>query len=958
MFDGCTSDSSGANGGCDVSCNTNADAASNDACTCDDDDDCDGGNNGITNGANDCVNGLCVVGQNLITYAGQTPAQCAASVGAGGRVLVQPNTGSAPLVRPWVDFIEDFCSTGAAGAAPRNPELRADGYTPLAYSVDTARTDWYQPAYNAWNTDNTGHVLYDEKFDCRPYVLTVLTDGADTCAADPTNDPPAAVTNLRAVSPVNPLTIYTMGMGDTSGLDVDVLNEMMAEGGSGRTTAPIASNQSQIEAAFADIVAETVKFEICNTLDDNCNDRIDEGLNVYQECAVNGDCGSSDCDFGRCGCTTDAQCASGYSCAADNFCRPACNVGVGVCRNDGIRKCGASGGQCCVDDGSDTCTDLEPLPGGAEVCNRIDDDCDGEIDEDFPSGCPQCIPRPEICNGEDDDCDGQVDNDDGDLVGIGAPCGTDEGICTAGTINCVDGEPICENEDPGDDEVCNGLDDDCDGQTDGQTQACYTGPDGTEDVGVCHGGTQECIAPAGDPGVPCTGDDCWGVCVGEVIPTPEICDGLDNDCDDSTDEGVPAVVQSCEDDGDCEGTSNCVNNACRCAAGSCADGYVCGGGNICFDEDIVTGDQCCDPNFDDKCGIGVCAYGAWTCSGNQVSCVGSIGPSNEICDGLDNDCNGMVDDGLAGVGTACETDDGICGGVLECVVEYAEDDEDHENPLGGAIVCVATTGGEPEICNQKDDDCDGQIDEVPDIYENDDTGMLTDDGVECEVPGVDATEGRCRAGEYRCIEGVIVCEGAIQPGTEVCNGVDDDCDGELDEGTCSPAGTCIDGVCRFECGRGEFPCDPGFVCQDNFCVPDDSSANNNNNNGSNGSGTGGASGNGGSANGGSANGGTNTGSGGSGTGSGGTGTGNGNGNGTGGGAGADGDNTGPSTSLTSGSGTDGDPNSDHVYGLASGGGGCACQVGERRVPGEFGLLMGLALVGGVVRRRRTSGTVL
>ncbi|HEY6724467.1 MAG TPA: hypothetical protein VI197_10555, partial [Polyangiaceae bacterium] len=61
---------------------------------------------------------------------------------------------------------------------------------------------------------------------------------------------------------------------------------------------------------------------------------------------------------------------------------------------------------------------------------------------------------------------------------------------------------------------------------------------------------------------------------------------------------------------------------------------------------------------------------------------------------------------------------------------------------------------------------------------------------------------------------------------------------------------------------------------------------------------------------------------------------------------------------TTGLGTDGGDNSDDVYGLASGGGGCACQVGERRVPSEFGLLMSLVLAAGVIRRRRASGKMV
>src|SRR5690606_21450035 len=158
-----------------------------------------------------------------------------------------------------------------------------------------------------------------------PYVLVVLTDGDDQCGGNPSNAV-AALRNVGGSANPNPATIYTMGMGNAGGLNTTELNQMAVAGGSGQNTAPIAANQQEIEAAFADIVAETVKFEVCNAQDDNCNNRIDEGLNVYQECATSADCGST-CDQGRCACTTDSHCDEGYSCAADNFCRPACSVG-------------------------------------------------------------------------------------------------------------------------------------------------------------------------------------------------------------------------------------------------------------------------------------------------------------------------------------------------------------------------------------------------------------------------------------------------------------------------------------------------------------------------------------------------------------------------------------------------------------------------------------------------------
>src|SRR5581483_6178264 len=79
-------------------------------------------------------------GVSKLTYAGG----CGSS-GNGGTILVQPGPTSSSQVLPWVDMVENFCSNGAATPAPRNPELRGDGFTPLARSIQSAITNWYNP---------------------------------------------------------------------------------------------------------------------------------------------------------------------------------------------------------------------------------------------------------------------------------------------------------------------------------------------------------------------------------------------------------------------------------------------------------------------------------------------------------------------------------------------------------------------------------------------------------------------------------------------------------------------------------------------------------------------------------------------------------------------------------------------------------------------------------------------
>lgn len=193
---------------------------------------------------------------------------------------------------------------------------------------------------------------------------------------------------------------------------------------------------------------------------------------------------------------------------------------------------------------------------------------------------------------------------------------------------------------------------------DGETRACYSGRAGTEGVGTCAAGVETCSAGA------------WsGVCVGDVIPFVEHCDGRDEDCNgvvDDTDE----AGQACTGGDGCDGETACVGDLLTCLAPAKNECGVCGGRAIdtlgmtceaggCPGTFVcnVAGDGAeCNAAPENACGV---------CGGPVVAGLG------DACTG-DNACDGELVCNTAGTGTACDCSPvpGQCkdGGVLRAIV--------------------------------------------------------------------------------------------------------------------------------------------------------------------------------------------------------------------------------------------------------------------------------------------------
>ncbi|OGH86196.1 MAG: hypothetical protein A2294_03295 [Candidatus Magasanikbacteria bacterium RIFOXYB2_FULL_38_10] len=563
--------------------------------------------------------------------------------------------------------------------------------------------------------------------------------------------------------------------------------------------------------------------ETCNELDDDCDGATDEDWQYKGTgCVVMTDTVCQASGIMVCKADgTDLECnaVAGQATGDDNDCNGLdnnCNgqkdenyapqvttCGQGVCAAEGLTSCvpascvpNEGGGGCTIVPAhvADSCVDGDPLYVLDNTCDGVDDNCSGLADEDYvslPTTCGQgvcantgvtsCVGGHVLdscqllastgddtnCNGEDENCDGTADE------GYQAPttaCGT--GVCAStGLMTCVNGGLVdtCLPG-PAGVEACNGLDDNCNDLIDEEgalgCQTYYADWDqdsyGTSD--------SRCWCAPSFIYTAANSLDCNDMNAAIHPGATEVCNGLDDDCNNEVDEDVLSIFFE-DSDSDTYGNRSMWLMAC-----SVPQGYV-------------TDDADCDDTRS------------------------NVHPgAAETCDGLDNDCDTETDEGVQSLfyrdadgdnygnvsitASACATPTGFVNNSTDCNDESA-----------------AIHPGATELCNSLDDNCNGQTDELW----SDVLGQTCLEGVgECKREGqyvckADASSAQCNA-----VAGMA--------GVEVCDNADNDCDDTIDEGltqgtTCG-VGACAGNTGIETCSAGAWSnntCDPLFHATDETC---------------------------------------------------------------------------------------------------------------------------------------------
>ena len=505
--------------------------------------------------------------------------------------------------------------------------------------------------------------------------------------------------------------------------------------------------------------------EICDGGDNNCDGGVDEGVQDLFYPDLDGD------GFG----TGDGS--------------PGCEPS---------EKETTQGGDC--DD-----TDTGSFPGAVEYCDGIDNNCDGEVDEDSAAdaslwyldgdgdgfgvdeGSAEACVAPDGFVAEQGDC-----NDSDPAYNPGA---SENNCADSNDYNCDgsvayedkdgDGYPACQECNdgsmdtyPGAAEICDGQDNNCDGNIDEGTLTTYYQDADGDNFGTGDQTIDACEAPSGFAS---NADDCNDTSNAAFPGATERCDGLDNNCDGEVDEDGAADVTTWyqDEDGDHYGNSAVSEIDCDAptgyvnVAGDCNDvdaSYYPAAPEACTD----TQDYNCDGSvsYADKDNDSVPA--CQDCDDNNAT---AYPGGTEVCDGVDNDCDGNRDEGVTTNYYADGDGDGYGAGTATAACSaptgYVTNNTDC-NDSNVAINPAAT-----ETCNDRDDDCDLQVDEVNAqgctvLYADvdGDTWGGANNTCSCTTKlGYTTKGGDCDDGNSQAYPGA----------SEKCNAFDDDCDGTTNE---------------------------------------------------------------------------------------------------------------------------------------------------------------------------------
>ncbi len=301
-------------------------------------------------------------------------------------------------------------------------------------------------------------------------------------------------------------------------------------------------------------------------------------------------------------------------------------------------------------------------------------------------------------------------------------------------------------------ESCNGVDDDCDGEIDegfGLGEACDS-----DDADACE-----------DDQTACSSDGLDIVCLDMGAALVELCNGVDDDCQEASADGSgdPSLGADCDgpDSDLCqEGTLSCSGGMLLCSDNTASTTDICNNVDDDCDASSVDGSEdpgvgmLCDGDDED-----LCNEGTLFCSGGQLACSDLSSTSLDLCNGIDDDCDPSSADGSENpqVALGCDGPDGdLCNeGVRSC--------------NNGDLVCSDNTDTTVDLCNGVDDDCDASS------ADGSEDSLV---GLPCDGADTDL----CLEGTTQCVSSNVECSDKSGDNVELCNGSDDDCDLEIDEG--------------------------------------------------------------------------------------------------------------------------------------------------------------------------------